>query len=191
MWMTGWEVIGVGNIEGDPLIENKEILDKALAFSKKYGIDLAILEEFLGLVQAGEEKPLSTVKIKAKVLAYFQVPDTSALKVSTAYKMAAEKVSGLDLRKKDSWKILYRLFVGVLPEEENCSGYGCINGLDIFKYFRPWQTFGLDPQVASPEDIKRRYRLLSKQYHPDIPETGDSKIFARITVFYKSLIAES
>jgi DnaJ-class molecular chaperone len=41
--------------------------------------------------------------------------------------------------------------------------------------------------VATTEEVKDAYRKLSKIYHPDIPQTGDSKIFERLTIFYKSL----
>jgi len=60
----------------------------------------------------------------------------------------------LDLSLKATWEKLYRKFVGVLPGEENQQGYGCINGVNIFDYFNPWQAFGLDPEAATAEDIK-------------------------------------
>jgi hypothetical protein len=101
--------------------------------------------------------------------------------------MATSGIGKIDLSKKEGWEILYRKFIGILPHETNEQGYGCINGINIFKYNMPWNVFGLDPQVATTEEVKDAYRKLSKIYHPDIPQTGDSKIFERLTIFYKSL----
>lgn len=101
--------------------------------------------------------------------------------------MATTSMGNLNLSKKAAWEALYRKVIGVLPEEKNAVGYGCINGIDIFKYDLPWQTFGLDRKTAGDEDIKSAYRDLSKIYHPDIPDTGDARIFNRLTIFYKSL----
>lgn len=70
--------------------------------------------------------------------------------------------------------------------QEGEEGYGCINGINIFKYDLPWRVFGLDPDRATDEDIKAAFYRLSKIYHPDSP-TGDDKIFQRLTLFYKSL----
>jgi DnaJ-class molecular chaperone len=78
----------------------------------------------------------------------------------------------------------------VLPHEAEEEGYGCINGIDIFKYFQPWQVFDLDPKTATKEDIKQAYYKLSKIYHPDVSGSGDDKIFERINTMYKSLVAE-
>lgn len=105
--------------------------------------------------------------------------------------MAIDGMDSLNLAKKEGWEILYRKFIGILPGEENQQGYGCINGINIFNYFRPWQVFGLDPSVATPQDIKIAYRDLSKIYHPDNSETGDPKIFDAITIMYKSISAEA
>ena len=92
---------------------------------------------------------------------------------------------------KEGWEKLYRKFIGILPGEENQQGYGCINGINIFNYFKPWQVFDLDPQNATNKDIKNAYHRLSKIYHPDVPETGDAAIFDCLTIMYKSISAEA
>lgn len=58
-----------------------------------------------------------------------------------------------------------------------------------FKYFKPWEVFGLDPKTASQKDIKDAYKKLSKVYHPDIAGTGDKKIFNEINTMYRSIAA--
>jgi DnaJ domain len=95
----------------------------------------------------------------------------------------------LRLSEKESWKTLYRKFIGILPGEEKQTGYGCINGINIFNYFYPRQVFNLDSSTATTENIKQAYRNLSKIYHPDVPITGDNKVFDRINQMYKSLVS--
>ncbi|MBD2776825.1 J domain-containing protein [Iningainema tapete] len=103
--------------------------------------------------------------------------------------MATDGMSPLDLRLKATWEMLYRKFVDILPDEENQQGYGCINGVNIFNYFKPWQVFSLDPKTATKDDLKKSYYHLCKIYHPDNPETGDRHIFEQIELMYKSVIA--
>jgi DnaJ-class molecular chaperone len=102
--------------------------------------------------------------------------------------MATDGMEKIDFRFKLTWEMLYRKFVGILSGEENQQGYGCINGINIFNYFKPWQVFGLDPKTATKEEIKSAYYRLSKIYHPDNPETGDRAIFERVEIMYKSIV---
>ena len=172
---------------------NPAILNKIQTLSETKGIERQLLEDFALFVLENQRirKPekLSMSKLKDAVYNYFEVKNTSALKKSGSYKMATDGMDELNLRLKESWETLYRKFVGVLPGEEAQVGDTCINGIDIFKYFQPWKVFGLDAEKASSEDIKRAYRNLSKQYHPDNPESGDSRIFDRINTMYQSISA--
>ena len=102
--------------------------------------------------------------------------------------MATDGMSKLNFAEKKTWEMLYRKWIDILPDETNEEGYGCINGIDIFKYFRPWQVFNLDSKTATQDDIKTAFRQLSKIYHPDNQETGDRKIFERLTQMSNSLI---
>lgn len=134
---------------------------------------------------------LSMTDLRNAVYQHFGVKDTTKLKKSGSFKMATDGMGDLDFRLKETWEVLYRKFIGFLPGEESQEGYGCINGIDIFKYFKPWDVFGLNSKTASPEDVKQAYRNLSKTYHPDIPKTGDAKIFDRINTMYKSISVEA
>ena len=172
---------------------NPTILNRIASLSKAESIDAHLLEQFAQFVlenqKAKQPKPLSMSKLKAAVLAHFEVKNTTALRKSGAFKMATDGIDDLNLRLKSSWETLYRQFVGVLPGESSEVGDTCINGIDIFKYFQPWKVFGLDAETASDEDVKRAYRNLSKQYHPDNSKSGNSRIFDRINTMYQSISA--
>jgi hypothetical protein len=165
-------------------------------------IDRSVLEDFAlfvidnhkkkePVVKPLKVKPLPLAQIKSAIYQYFSVKNTTELKKSGAYNMAIDGMEELNLTVKDGWEKLYRKLIGILPNEENQQGDGCINGINIFNYFKPWQVFGLDATVATPQDIKNAYYGLSKVYHPDVPSTGDAAIFDRLTTMYKSISAEA
>jgi hypothetical protein len=133
------------------------------------------------------KKELTIQQIKNAVYQSFGVKDTSELKKSHQFQMAVSSLGKINYSKKQGWESLYRNFIGILPNEEDEKGYGCLNGINIFKYDLPWRVFDLEPEMASTSDIKNAYRRLSKIYHPDNSATGDGKIFDRINVFYRSL----
>ena len=174
---------------------NRLIQDEISQLSEKQSIDPHLLEEFAVFVienykeKDKAKKPLTLAQLKKAVYKYFKVNNTTELKQSSSFKMATDGLENLNLRLKADWEKLYREFVGILPEEGNQQGYGCINGINIFDYFKPWQVFGLDPKKATQNDIKKAYRQFSKKYHPDVPKTGDSKIFDRLNTMYKSITA--
>ena len=183
---------------------NQLIQNEIARVAEVQGTDTAALEEFAQFIIENHKKkdskpkpskvvkpikvkPLTSTQLKQAIFAYFDVKDVKELKKSGSFEMATSGIGKLDFSKKDGWEKLYRKFIGVLPEEENETGYGCVNGINIFKYDLVWKAFGLDSQTATSEDIKSAYRELSKVYHPDIPNTGDAEVFARLNVFYKSL----
>jgi DnaJ domain len=169
---------------------NEKINEKISQIALEHSIAIDILEDFANFVIKNHKikpiKPLSLSQLKESVCKYFQVKGTPALKKDGSYQMATEGMN-LNLGLKESWEILYRKFIGLLPHEEGEKGADCINGINIFKYFMPWRVFGLDPQSASDQDIKNSYRNLSKIYHPDNPETGNARIFDRVNSMYQSI----
>lgn len=152
-------------------------------------VDLTINEVNKRKIQSTLQKSLTLSQLKEAIYRRFEVKDTNELKNSERFKMATDGMRKLNFSQKETWEILYRKWIDVLPNELNQEGYGCINGIDIFKYNKPWQVFGLDGKSATEEDLKKAYRQLSKIYHPDNQETGDRKIFERIEKMYKSLMA--
>lgn len=104
-------------------------------------------------VKSAKAKPLSLSQIKQSVYQYFNVKNTTELKKSDAFKMAISVWASLNLSKRESWEMIYRQFIGILPEEEGQEGKDCIHGINIFKYFRPYQVFNLDPKTATKQDI--------------------------------------
>lgn len=156
-------------------------------------LDVADLEQFALFVIENHKKkdpkpkPLTLTQLKEAIYQYFEVNDTTELKRSGSFKMATDGMD-LNLSQKESWERMYRKFIGILPGEDGEKGPDCINGINIFKYFHPWRVFGLDPKVATKDDIKRAYRELQKKYHPDMG--GDPRISERLTIMYKSICAE-
>lgn len=151
-------------------------------------VNLTIKEVNRQKSKSTPQKSLTLPQLKEAIYKYFEVANTDELKKSDRFKMATDGMDKLDYSKKETWEILYRKWIGILPEEQNEEGDGCINGINIFKYNRPWQIFGLEGKTATEEDVKKAYRQLSKIYHPDNQETGDRKIFERLEKMYKSLI---
>ncbi len=181
---------------------NSFIRDEMTRIIEQSNLDRSVLEEFVlfvidnhkkkdSAIKSVKVKPLPLAQIKSAIYQYFSVKNTTELKKSGAFNMAIDGISDLNLTLKDGWEKLYRNLIGILPNEENQQGDGCINGINIFNYFKPWQVFGLDGKVASTQDIKNAYYRLSKIYHPDVPSTGDAKIFDRLTTMYKSISAEA
>lgn len=180
---------------------NSLIEDEASRLAEYYKVDSEALLEFAQFVIANYKKkdkgavkkikPLSMTELKKAVYGYFEVKNTTELKKSGSFKMATDGMEPMNLGLKESWEILYRKFIDVLPGEDQEKGYGCINGINIFKYFLPWRVFDLDPRSASKEDIKAAYRALSKVYHPDTSGTGDNRVFDRINTMYQSIGAEA
>lgn len=181
---------------------NSLLQNEVARLSELHGVSASVFEEFAQFVIANHKKkspavkpakvkPLTLSQLKTAIYQHFSVKNTTELKKSGAFKMATDGIDALDLSVKEGWEKLYRKFVGILPGEENQQGYGCINGINVFQYFKPWQVFELDPQTATQQDIKNAYHRLSKIYHPDVSETGDAAIFDCLTVMYKSINAEA
>lgn len=165
-------------------------------------VDRSVLEEFAlfvidnhkkkePVVKPLKVKPLPLAQIKSAIYQYFSVKNTTELKKSGAFNMAIDGMNDLNLTVKDGWEKLYRHLIGILPNEENQQGDGCINGINIFNYFKPWRVFDLDAKVATPQDIKNAYYGLIKIYHPDVPSTGNAAIFDRLTIMYKSISVQA
>jgi hypothetical protein len=181
---------------------NSYLKTEITRLAETHGVRASVFEEFAHFVienykkkesatKPPKVKPLTLAQIKAAIYQHFSVKNTTELKKSGAFKMATDGIDALNLGVKDGWEKLYRKFVGILPGEENQQGYGCINGINVFNYFKPWQVFDLDPQTANIQDIKDAYRRLSKIYHPDVSGTGDAAIFDSLTIIYKSICAEA
>jgi DnaJ domain len=176
---------------------NELLRNEISRLSSSRDVDRQLLETFAHFVidnhkvKDKKHKPLTLPQLKAAVYRYFKVKNTTELRKSGSFKLATDGMEKLDLSKKPGWESLYRKFVGVLPHETNQTGEGCINGVNIFAYFKPWQVFQLNAQTANDEDIKKAYRDLSKIYHPDIPNTGNAQIFDRLTHMYKSILAKA
>jgi hypothetical protein len=181
---------------------NSYLQNEISRLAEIHGISTSVFEEFAHFVienhkkkeqlsKVSKVKSLTLNQIKAAIYQHFSVKNTTELKKSGAFKMATDGMETLNLTVKEGWEKLYRKFIGILPGEENQQGYGCINGINIFNYFKPWQVFGLDPQKATNQDIKNAYHKLSKIYHPDVPKTGDAAIFDCLTIMYKSISAEA
>jgi hypothetical protein len=181
---------------------NSFIQNEITRITELSSVDRSVLEEFAlfvidnhkkrePVVKPLKVKPLPLTQIKSAIYQYFSVKNTTELKKSGAFNMAIDGMNDLNLTVKDGWEKLYRNLIGILPNEDNQQGDGCINGINIFNYFKPWRVFDLDAKVATPQDIKNAYYGLSKIYHPDVPSTGNAAIFDRLTTMYKSISAQA
>jgi hypothetical protein len=182
-------------LEKQEKILNQLIQNEIARISELHAVDSSVLDAFAYFViknyKKPDPKPPSLAQLKAAVYGYFGVKNTTELKRSSSFKMATDGMGDLNLGTKESWEILHRKFVGILPHERNQQGYGCINGINIFNYFKPWEVFGLNPKTATEEEVKTAYHNLSKIYHPDIPKTGNAQIFDRLNTMYKSIAAKA
>jgi len=185
-----------GNAHMAQVVLVSQVQTEIVRLAQVRQVDAKLLEEFAYFVlHSSEKKSQKTVQslkigeLKQAVYERFSATDTPELKQSGAFKMATDGMNKLDFRLKQTWETLYREFVGILPNEENQEGYGCINGINVFKYFKPWQVFRLDPKTATKDAIKTSYYQLSKIYHPDNSETGDREVFEQLETMYKSIIA--
>ena len=164
--------------------QKSETFSKAQELTENYDRILKTPSEKPSKIQ-----PLKLQDLKEAIYKHFGVKNTDELKKSERFKMATDGMDELNFAEKQTWEMLYRKWIDILPNETNEEGYGCINGINIFNYSRPWDVFNLDYETATQDDIKTAFRQLSKIYHPDNQETGDRKIFERLTQMYNSLIA--
>ncbi|AMA09893.1 J domain-containing protein [Picosynechococcus sp. PCC 73109] len=164
------------------------VKEKIADIADKYNYDPRVLLEFAEYVNGGKFKPveLSMQQLKNAVVKAFNCKNYQELKKNGNFKLYV-KDENLKLNLKTSWKKIYREWVDIPESEKNDIGYGCINGINIFKNFRPWEVFELNPQEASAEDIKTAFRKLALKYHPD--HGGDQKIFAKLQHMRDSLLA--
>jgi hypothetical protein len=132
-------------------------------------------------------KGLTLPQLKTTIFEHFKVTNLAELKKSGSFQMVTSGLDKLEASKKESWEMIYRKAIGILPGEESETGEDCINGINIFKYDMPWKAFGLDPKINTTDDVKTAYRQLCLIYHPD-KSTGNTAIFDRLTTFYKSLV---
>jgi DnaJ domain len=165
--------------------EHKTLAAAKAAFNLKAKSWTALVEKLTQTITT----PLSLDQLKLAIYSRFSVVSTPSLKKSKKFNMAIDGLGKINLALKSTWESLYRKFINVLPNETEQEGADCINGINIFQYFRPWQVFGLDGSTATKADIKAAYRKLSKIYHPDTPKTGDARIFDRLHIMYKSILA--
>lgn len=136
-----------------------------------------------------KKKGLLLREIKQAVYRRFRVNSTEELKESGLFQMATDGMKNLNFKLTSTWKMLYRKWIDILPNEVDQQGYGCINGINIFQYFRPWKVFGLNGKTATKKELKSAYYRLAKIYHPDNQKTGDREIFERIGIMYQSCVA--
>jgi hypothetical protein len=178
---------------------SKPWLKQAEAITEQYGVPLNVLIEFAERIISSskavrspskkkQSRGLGLSQLKMAVLKHFEAETITQMKQRSAYKLGTNGLK-LNLSKTESWEILYRKFIGILPGEEQEEGSDCINGINIFKYNYPWKAFGLDSKLATLDDVKSTYRNLSKIYHPDAGITGNRAVFERLTQFYNSLLS--
>ena len=132
------------------------------------------------------EPVLTLTQLKSEVCRVFGCRNATELRKSKEFNLAMAGCT-FDLKTKADWQKLYREWVGVPRAERNCNGSTCINGIDVLENFRPWHVFGLEPSMASADDIKEAFRRLAKEHHPDLG--GDPRVMERLQKMRDSLLA--
>ena len=168
----------------------------------QYGYDAQLLKDFAEFViqshsgkapsktkppskRPSKAKSLTVSELQSAVAAAFGCSDVKELKKSKNFKLATAGQKP-DFRKKETWLVLYREWVGVPENERNEEGPTVINGIDVLKNFRPWHVFELNPKTATSEDINSAFRRLAKQHHPD--HGGDGRVFEELKKMRDSLL---
>ena len=174
---------------------NKDEIDVLIhALIDSNDISYELLLEFATKINGAPFKPAPTKKAKAMTLAAtkkavlqkFDCKTVAELRKNKTFTMSmtGEEIS---LKSKADWMKLYRRWVSVPESERDQAGPTCINGIDVLENFRPWHVFGLDPKVATAEDVKTSFRQLAKTHHPDAG--GDSRVFERLQKMRDSVLA--
>ncbi len=132
------------------------------------------------------EPSLTLPQLKTAVCKVFGCSNTIELRKSNEFNLAMAGRS-FNLKTKADWLKLYREWVGVPQSERGKIGPTFINGIDVLENFRPWHVFGLDPSIASSDDIKEAFRRLAKLHHPDVG--GNPMVMERLQKMRDSLLA--
>ncbi len=164
------------------------VRSKIRQIASAHQYDEQILLELAEYVNGGpfKQAELSMAELKDAVVKAFRCKSYEELKKNENFKLYIADAK-LKLNTKDTWQKLYREWVALPESEQNAIGSNCINGIDIFRNFRPWEVFGLNPENATADDIKASFRKLSLQHHPD--QGGDAKVFDRLKHMRDSLLA--
>ena len=169
----------------DDLIE--QLLESGeFSYSSLYAFALKVNGSAFKKPPSKKAKGLTMAAAKKAVLDKFSCKTVAELRRNKTFSMsmAGEVIS---LKSKEDWIRLYRRWVGVPGSERNQSGSTCINGIDVLENFRPWHVFGLDPKVATQDDVKASFRELVKIHHPDVG--GDARVFERLQKMRDSVLA--
>ncbi len=128
-------------------------------------------------------------EIKTAVATAWNKENYTQLKDDPEWKIY-HKNTGLSATKRLTWEHYFREWVELPEAEKNLKGgYGVVNGIDIFKNFRPWEVFKVDKKSGTKEDIQRAFKKLSFKYHPDTgPNGGDRSIFEKLKEMRDSLL---
>ncbi len=164
------------------------VRNKIRELAADHDYDEQVLLSFAEFINGGEFKQpeLTLQELKAGVVQAFGCESYAELKKSAAFKLYVADAK-LKLNLKSSWQQIYREWVELPESERDAIGEDCINGIDVFRNFRPWEVFGLAPETATADDIKSAFRQLSLQHHPD--QGGDARLFERLKLMRDSLLA--
>ena len=90
-------------------------------------VNLTIKEVNRQKSQSTPQKSLTLPQLKQSLYEHFQVANTDQLKKSDRFKMATDGMDKLDFSKKETWEMLYRKWIDILPDEVNQEGLSLIH----------------------------------------------------------------
>ena len=168
------------------------VLQRIEEICLKYNCSAEEIKEIVLLALSPPPKPLSSMTIPELKLAVAKSWNKESYELLTKdidWKTYHE-MNELNARLRTTWMQYYREWVCLPVEEGNLKkGYGIINGVDIFKNFRPWEVFNIDKKTGTKEQIQLAFKKLSFKYHPDIAgKYSDSRIFSKLLEMRDSLL---
>lgn len=167
---------------------SNQIRARIRELAQKYQYDEQVLLGLAEFINGGmlEVVEPSMQELKEAVIVAFDCSSYKELQKNINFKFFVQD-HNLKMTTKEAWLKVYRKFVGLPESERNSIGVTSINGVDVLRNFLPWKVFGLNPKVATAEDIKSAFNKLAKEHHPD--HGGNAEVFEQLKVMRDSLLA--
>ena len=176
----------------DPRGFDEVVLKHLEEFCLKYNCPSEETKDLIKLALSPRPKRLdemSIAEIKLAVANSWKKETYALLSKDSEWK-TYHLMTEMNGRLRTTWENYYREWVAFPENERNLKeGYGVINGVDVFKNFRPWEVFNIDKKSATKEQVRLAFSKLSFKYHPDTgKDHADELIFQKLLEMRDSLL---